>query len=62
MSKQWIPTALRGPVNGQRVEWLCPNTGDVVAGSIWIMEGSGMYVYYAPAFWRARDTLTRGGE
>lgn len=45
------------PPKGVPLEWIAPS-GEVVrgtfaGGAVWYPEGSTMYVYYVPVYWRA---------
>ena len=52
----WTPTTQRFPEKGQKIEWISPcglqERGTYAGGVIWFPEGSSMYVYYTPAYWR----------
>lgn len=52
----WTRTTERLPERGQLIEWISPGgiqtRGKCLCGLIWMPEGSDMYVYYTPAFWR----------
>jgi hypothetical protein len=52
----WIPVSSRLPERGQRIEWISPGgthqRGTFIGGVIWMPEGSEMYVYYTPTYWR----------
>jgi hypothetical protein len=57
MSDHYTPTSEALPPKGYRVEWISPS-GTVVrgryeGGAVWYPEGSSVYVYYTPVFWRA---------
>lgn len=53
----WTPTAQQLPAVGQLIEWISPGgihtRGKFLGGLIWMPEGSDMYVYYKPEFWRS---------
>lgn len=54
MADRWTPTDLEKPPMNAAVEWIAPN-GDQMRGKfcgVWIPDGSPMYVYYTPVFWR----------
>lgn len=52
----WTPTQQQLPTKGQKIEWISPGglheRGKYLGGVIWMPEGSPMYVYYTPQFWR----------
>lgn len=54
----WIPTTVRLPVAGQRVQWMAPSgqviSGEKGPGALWLEDG--VYVYYTPLFWKPDDT------
>jgi hypothetical protein len=57
-SESWTPYGYGTlPAKGQKVEWLTPSgevvRGTYVGGVIWMPEGSGVYIYYTPTYWRA---------
>ncbi|HEX5104987.1 MAG TPA: hypothetical protein VFV87_14305 [Pirellulaceae bacterium] len=56
MPDTWIRTSQRLPEKNQKVEWISPGgiqeRGTFAGGLIWFPEGSSMYVYYTPEFWR----------
>lgn len=54
----WTPYAQERPRRDSLVEWITPS-GQVVKGRyqgglVWYPEGSEMYVYYTPTYWRYR--------
>lgn len=57
MSEQsWTPLGTAKPEINRPIEWITPS-GEVVRGKfagglVWFPEGSGMYIYYTPTFWR----------
>lgn len=47
------------PPKNRPLEWITPS-GEVVygkfaGGAVWFPEGSSMYVYYQPTYWRIRQ-------
>lgn len=57
----WIPVACERPPVNRRIEWISPS-GEVVIGKylggvIWMPEGSSVYVYYTPIYWRTLTSL-----
>lgn len=55
--QNWTATSNQLPMRGQKVEWIAPS-GEVCEGiydHVWLLKGSGMHVYYTPAFWRALE-------
>lgn len=57
MDATWTPYSAGLPPKGQRVEWITPSghvvRGTFIGGLIWMPEGSSMYVYCTPTYWRA---------
>jgi hypothetical protein len=53
---RWIPYGERLPEKNQKIEWLTPHgetvRGTYCGGVIWFPEGSSMYIYYTPTYWR----------
>jgi len=47
------------PPKDKPIEWIAAD-GKIVAGkwcggAVWLPDGSSMYAYYTPAFWRLRS-------
>ena len=57
--KDWNPLKNTAPRRGSKVEWIAPSgahvKGTFVGGVVWIPDGSDMYVYYTPVYWRYID-------
>ena len=54
MKNGWTPTAEQLPPRGVLLEWITRD-GRQMRGTyagVWFPEGSNMYVYYVPTFWR----------
>ena len=55
-SHNFTRTDQQRPDKGRLVEWISPagihERGRYEGGLIWFPEGSPMYVYYTPEFWR----------
>lgn len=50
----YTPTTKALPERDRPIEWIS-YSGQIVRGTycgVWLPEGSDMYVYYQPAFWR----------
>lgn len=70
MSERYRVTANDPPTKSGPVEWICPNSGETIEGSVQVNPGcrplwflpppNEMYVYYEPAFWR--EAASYGGE
>lgn len=54
--ENWTLTDQQLPPKGALIEWISPagihERGKWLGGLIWMPEGSTMYVYYCPEFWR----------
>ena len=52
----WTRTDTALPAIGRLIEWISPggiqSRGKFHGGAVWFPEGSNMYVYYRPEFWR----------
>lgn len=56
MNDDYTMTNLELPPTGMPLEWITPSgeivRGKFAGGAVWFPEGSNMYVYYTPVFWR----------
>ena len=55
-TENYMRTDRKLPAKNAAVEWISPS-GEVVRGKylggvVWLPEGSSMYVYYTPEFWK----------
>jgi hypothetical protein len=52
----YTPIAREMPPKDTPIEWIAPCgrivRGRYAGGAIWFPEGSPMYVYYTPTYWR----------
>ena len=55
--RKYTQTAHELPPKDVPIEWISPGgsvvRGKFAGGAVWFPEGSSMYVYYTPVFWRA---------
>jgi hypothetical protein len=63
----YTPTADARPPKNVPIEWIAPDgrvqRGHYHGGAVWFPEGSGVYIYYTPTFWRlAALSTTATGE
>lgn len=47
------------PPKNTPIEWIAPDgsivKGKYAGGIIWLLEGSSVYIYYTPEFWRLSE-------
>ena len=52
----WTRTDRELPREGSKVVWISPGGieehGTYIGGAVWMPDGSDVYVYYTPEFWR----------
>jgi len=52
----YTPVSTALPPKDTPIEWITPSgqivRGTFAGGAIWFPEGSGVYIYYTPTFWR----------
>jgi len=56
-------TSAARPPKDVPIEWIAPFgtvvRGKYAGGAVWFPEGSDMYVYYTPTYWRLATGATR---
>lgn len=56
LQSEYTPTSRDLPPKNVPIEWISPGgvivRGKYQGGAVWLPDGSPMYVYYTPAYWR----------